>query len=263
MDRSMPEKTPRWVWLIMFTLSGTFAAIALSALIQYLVSPPGGIGSGWSHVLAVVAPPALTALPLLAYIGHNWEKTRNLRNEHKFISTHDPVTGVFNGRTFTSMVESRRSTAVSEGGRTFGALLIVEVENAREINIDYGFDLGDRTMRDIASVIRASVRRSDVVGRLNETEFGVFLPGATVEQARNVGERIREAVARAPFIAEEDADALSVDIGGVIFEEQIEFRGLMRIAWEQLEMAHQTERDRFRLSALNAIESTENGESRE
>ncbi|WP_113154095.1 GGDEF domain-containing protein [Nitratireductor sp. OM-1] len=263
MDKSLLQRKPRWTWLIAFTLLGTLAAVGLSFLVHYLLFFGEEINPYQRGLAAALILPVVIATPLLLYIGQASEQLRRFKRDRNFSAAHDPSTEVFNGEMFTTLVERRRAATVSEAGRTFGALLILEAENVRDIAIDYGFSWGEESMRQIASVIRANVRRSDVVGRLNDSEFGVFLPGATVEQARDVGERIRTAITKSRFLAEGEPVELGVDIGGVIFEDQIEFRGLMRIASEQLEMARQSDSDRFRLSAINAMGTRENGESHE
>ncbi|WP_295812432.1 diguanylate cyclase [uncultured Nitratireductor sp.] len=257
------QSKPRWTWLIAFTLLGTLAAVGLSFLVHYLLFSGDSIDPYRRSLAVALVLPVLITAPLLVYIGQTMEELRRVKRERSFSVAYDPSTEVYNGNMFTTLVERRRAATVSEAGRTFGALLIVEAENTRDISIDYGFNWGEKSMRQIASVIRANVRRSDVVGRLSGSEFGVFLPGATVERAQEVGDRIRAAVAEAPFAAHGEEIELSLDIGGVIFEDQIEFRGLMRIASEQLALARQNGPDGFRLSSLNALESNENGESRE
>ncbi|SFQ31523.1 GGDEF domain-containing protein [Nitratireductor indicus] len=257
MNTSQTPRTPRWIWLAAFTLVGTICAVGLSFLVHYLLFFSENINPYRQSLLAAIILPVAIAAPLLFYIAYTSQTVRNYRNERNFAAAHDPSTEVLNGNAFTTLVERRRNTSVSEAGRTYGALLIVEAQNARSINIDYGFRWGEESMRQIASVIRANVRRSDIVGRLSDDEFGIFLPGATVEQAREVGERIRSAATETPFLAEGNELSLSLDIGGVIFEDQIEFRGLMRVASEQLDKARTKGDDGFRLSALGASEAPE------
>lgn len=251
------SQTPRWIWLAAFTLVGTIGAVGLSFLVHYLLFFSEDINPYRQSLLAALILPVVIAAPLLFYIAYTSQTVRSYRNERNFAAAHDPSTEVLNGNAFTTLVERRRNRPISEAGRTYGALLIVEAQNARSINIDYGFRWGEESMRQIASVIRANVRRSDIVGRLSDSEFGIFLPGATVEQAREVGERIRSAAAETPFLAEGNEIRLSLDIGGVIFEDQIEFRGLMRVASEQLDKARSKNDDGFRLSALDASEMPE------
>lgn len=262
MDKTLLHRTGNRIWLAAFVVLGVLAAVGLSFLVHYLLFFGEDINPYQRSLAAALILPVVIALPLLLYIGYNAQTLRRFKRERNFAAAHDPSTEVLNGSTFTTLVERRRSSSISEAGRTFGALLILEAQNARTINLNYGFRWGEESMRRIASVIRANVRRSDVVGRLSDSEFGIFLPGASVEQARDVGERIRAAAASAPFLAEGEPVHLALDIGGVIFEDQIEFQGLMRVASEQLDMAKAKGADGFRLSAIQASDADEAGEGR-
>jgi diguanylate cyclase (GGDEF)-like protein len=88
------------------------------------------------------------------------------------------------------------------------------------------------------------VREDDIVGRLGGEEFGVFLSGANLEQARVVGERICAAVAAAHFAPNGTPYRLSVSVGGACFESRISFSELFRIADQRLYGVKQSGRDR-------------------
>ncbi|WP_040678552.1 GGDEF domain-containing protein [Nitratireductor pacificus] len=255
MDKTLLHNSRQWIGPAALVVFGVLAAVGISFLVHYLLFFGDDINPYQRALAAALVLPVVIAAPLLAYIGYSAETLRRLKRERNFAAAHDPSTEVLNGNAFTTLVERRRSVSISEAGRTFGALLILEAENARAINLNYGFRWGEESMRQIAALIRANVRRSDVVGRLSDREFGIFLPGATVEQARDVGERIRSAAASAAFLAEGEPVELTLDIGGVIFDDQIEFQGLMRIASEQLDMAKAKGADGFRLSALQPGEA--------
>ncbi|NRG16417.1 GGDEF domain-containing protein [Rhizobiales bacterium] len=220
-----------------FVIIGLAVAVGLSLIVHYLMFLGEEINPYQRALAAAVTVPAAVAVPMLVYIGVLRERLRRFRHERNFAAAHDPSTEVLNGNAFATLVERRRSVSVSEAGRTFGAFVIIEAECARTINRDHGYEWGEESMRRVASVIRTSVRRSDIIGRLSDHSFGIFLPGAGEEQARDVGERIREAVANAPFLAEGQAIHLKLDIGGVIFEDQIELKNMMRIVSEQVELA--------------------------
>lgn len=220
-----------------FVAIGLAVAVGLSLVVHYLMFFGDEINPYRRGLAAAVAIPVAVAVPLLIYISGLRQRLRQYKHERNFVAAHDLSTEVFNGNAFSTLVERRRSFSVSEAGRTFGALVIVEAECARMINRDHGYEWGEESMRRVASVIRTSVRRSDIIGRLSDHSFGIFLPGADEEQARDVGERIRQAVVDSPFLADGQAIHLKLDIGGVIFEDQIELKSMMRIASEQVELA--------------------------
>ena len=89
-------------------------------------------------------------------------------------------------------------------------------------------------MRLIASAIRSSVRKEDLIGRIGTAMFGVFLAGATEEDAREIGKRIREAVGQIYFAPKGDKDVLVIRVGGVVFEHEPAFEDMFRSAEERL-----------------------------
>src|SRR5690606_27358019 len=108
----------------------------------------------------------------------------------------DWLTTCLNRRAFTHLVSDHlEETEV-------GAFLVIDADHFKFINDHFGHDRGDEALQLMADTIMASVREGDIVGRIGGEEFGVFLPDAGPETARQFGERIRRAVADAPFAPE-------------------------------------------------------------
>ena len=98
----------------------------------------------------------------------------------------------------------------------------------------FGLGWGDEALRLIASAIRASLRKDDLIGRLGNSMFGVFLPGATKQDATEVGERIRQAVGQIYFAPKGEKDVLTIRAGGVVFEHELAFEDMFLSAEELL-----------------------------
>jgi len=97
----------------------------------------------------------------------------------------DPLTGLLNRRGFDARV--------CEGAP--GAMLMLDIDGFKAVNDRYGHGVGDTVLRDAAVILTATLRRRDVLARLGGEEFGVFLPGLTIGDAREAAERLRSAVA--------------------------------------------------------------------
>ncbi|AMY68210.1 GGDEF domain-containing protein [Frigidibacter mobilis] len=97
----------------------------------------------------------------------------------------DSLTGLLNRRGF----EAR----VNEGA--VGAMLMLDIDGFKAVNDQYGHAVGDTVLRDAAVILASTLRRRDVLARLGGEEFGVFLPGLTIGDAREAAERLRSAVA--------------------------------------------------------------------
>ncbi|HEY0720272.1 MAG TPA: sensor domain-containing diguanylate cyclase [Gammaproteobacteria bacterium] len=115
----------------------------------------------------------------------------------KQIGLTDPLTGVSNRRYFEQRLIEACATA-QRHHRPLAALF-VDVDHFKRINDTWGHPVGDSVLRDIAHLIAAQLRHSDVLCRYGGEEFVILLPDTTREAARDIAERIRLAVADHPF----------------------------------------------------------------
>jgi diguanylate cyclase (GGDEF)-like protein len=116
-----------------------------------------------------------------------------LRNEHERVaraSETDSLTGVANRRGFDGAVESM----AVPGDAHRVSVLLVDLDNFKQVNDTQGHIVGDRVLRAIAAVLVGAVRDGDLVARLGGDEFGVLLPGAGVGAANSVAQRMVEAI---------------------------------------------------------------------
>jgi len=107
----------------------------------------------------------------------------------KDLAFRDPVTDLGNRRAF----DDRMHAGVPAG--TGGVLLMIDVDHFKAVNDTHGHDAGDRLLRLIGTAIVRATRGHDFAARVGGDEFAVLLPKADTEQARQVGLRIREAIA--------------------------------------------------------------------
>lgn len=122
---------------------------------------------------------------------------------YRELSLRDPVTGLANRRAF----DDRLHTHVVKRPDS-GALLMIDVDNFKEFNDERGHDAGDQVLKTVGWAIEESIRPKDFSARIGGDEFAVLLPSGTLEDARNVGDRIRSVVAR------RGDGAVTVSIGG-------------------------------------------------
>jgi diguanylate cyclase (GGDEF)-like protein/PAS domain S-box-containing protein len=104
---------------------------------------------------------------------------------------HDPLTGLANRALFTDRVEHAltRRTDVERV-----AVLFMDIDDFKTINDSLGHSAGDLVLVAVAERLRACLRAEDTVARLGGDEFAVLVEDATLDQARQLGERLLEAV---------------------------------------------------------------------
>jgi GGDEF domain-containing protein len=127
----------------------------------------------------------------------------------------------------------RRKT-LSPGAEKRGAFIIIHTSGLQTIQRDHGLDWADETLRTIGEIIRRSVRETDMVGRIDPADFGVFLPGATDEDARNVGDRVSKQIASAWVVTGDDRQNLDLRVAGIVFQRELLFDEMFRATQDLL-----------------------------
>jgi len=105
----------------------------------------------------------------------------------------DPVTGVYSHRHLQDRIRQETSRAVRSGSPL--SVLMVDLDDFKRVNDEYGHQAGDRVLRAIAGALKAAVRDSDVVARYGGDEFVVLMPDTAAAEAARVAQRASTAVA--------------------------------------------------------------------
>lgn len=101
----------------------------------------------------------------------------------------DPLTGVFNRRHFVEVFDQELAKAVRYK-RDF-SLVLLDIDHFKLVNDRLGHLAGDQILREVASLIRESVRKVDLVARYGGEEFAVLLPETGPEGAHALAEKLR------------------------------------------------------------------------
>lgn len=109
----------------------------------------------------------------------------------------DALTGLHNRRYMTGQLDALVNRAVHGGSSV--ALLVLDIDHFKLVNDGFGHDAGDEVLIEFAVRLATNVRAVDLPCRLGGEEFVVVMPGADLEDAGRVAERIRRDVASQPF----------------------------------------------------------------
>ncbi|MBN9304227.1 MAG: hypothetical protein BGO82_17785 [Devosia sp. 67-54] len=123
----------------------------------------------------------------------------------------DPLTGLMNRRAFADF--ATRMNRRRAGIRSTMALLVLDLDHFKSVNDRFGHEVGDRMLRSFADVAEANVRPSDQLFRMGGEEFCFVLPETSLQEAINVAERIRNAVAACTVETAHGAAVATVSIG--------------------------------------------------
>jgi len=115
-----------------------------------------------------------------------------LRDSLKDLSIRDALTGLFNRRHLqeTLTLEIPRALRTS----TPLSLIILDLDNFKKFNDNFGHDAGDAVLRALGSTITRNLRQGDVAFRYGGEEFMIVLPQTGQAPATAVAERVRTAV---------------------------------------------------------------------
>lgn len=130
------------------------------------------------------------------------ERLASMHRDLVKLASLDSLTGIFNRRAFFERAEEARTQLPAIG--TFSAIML-DIDHFKRINDVHGHGMGDRAIREVASVISGA---SPIVGRLGGEEFAVLLPGRNLNAAREAAERLRGEMEALRF----DADGKTVTL---------------------------------------------------
>ena len=104
------------------------------------------------------------------------------------ISRTDYLTGILNRRAITKRLEEACSR-IADDDDSF-CIILVDLDHFKEINDNYGHDVGDQTLRHAVSRLRHGIREADLLGRWGGEEFLIMSPETSLEEATRLAERL-------------------------------------------------------------------------
>jgi diguanylate cyclase (GGDEF)-like protein len=133
---------------------------------------------------------------LMARISVGERLTRE-RRQMELQAAHDPLTGLYNRRTFEERF-THEFARTQRYGRPL-SILMIDIDDFKKINDQYGHDQGDVVIKSVARVLGERMRKSDISARFGGEEFIVLLPEVPLEGALQAGEKIRQEISGLKF----------------------------------------------------------------
>lgn len=172
-----------------------------------------GLVLGWV-VLASSTPFAEEVPRLLPLLMQGLGLALNnavMHDDLQRVAALDPLTNVYNRR----FGMKRLGEELSRAGRnrTPLALLMLDLDHFKRINDSFGHLSGDKVLVRTANVAREMLREGDILLRYGGEEFVVVLPGASIQDAKEVAERIRFAIGHSQIESGEHTLSVTSSIG--------------------------------------------------
>lgn len=129
-------------------------------------------------------------------------------DRYKNLAAIDPLTGLFNRyklmKLFATEVVSMKQLEQPL------SMLMIDIDFFKAINDQYGHNIGDECLKEVAAILKSVVRNIDVVSRWGGEEFVLLLPTAGIENATKLAEKIRTKIETTPY---QCVDKITVSIG--------------------------------------------------
>ena len=162
----------------------------------------------------------------------------------------DGLTGLFNRRFLDEALRDGLQKARAGGGPL--SLIMMDLDNFRQINQHYGAETGDRAIRALVPVLRSVLRADDVPARCGGDEFAILLPGTPPQEALRLAQAICAGVRGLDFFQSlaGPLERITASQGIAGFPEHAaELKALWEAADRALYLAKQQGRDRAVLPA--------------
>lgn len=176
---------------------------------------------------------------------------KDLQKAYKLIediSRKDPLTELYNRRAFFDLCEPKFSLAKRQAIPM--TLFFIDLDNFKSVNDNWGHDIGDRLLQELANVLNKTFRLEDIVSRFGGEEFVILLAGGALEGTLPVAEHVLEQCRLLKIESVEGTNTLSIGIAQWNGKEDI--NQLITRADEACYMAKNSGRDKYIVSATPA-----------
>jgi len=126
-------------------------------------------------------------------------------------ATTDGLSTLVNHKTFYEILEKELWRSRRYGGQI--SLIMVDVDNLKDINDAYGHRAGDKVIREISRRIKECIRQIDTAARYGGDEFAIILPNTSLNDATVAAQRMVNAVASSPTTWNKEQISLSISVG--------------------------------------------------
>ena len=200
-------------------------------------SPTLDVRGAKGEVIRLICTPLAGDGRMLTYV----DVTEQVRAEQQLQSLvfSDHLTGVLNRRGLMEAGQREYARAARQSS-PFG-VIILDADHFKRINDEFGHDIGDRVLVEIAKTCGATARISDVVGRIGGEEFAILLPDTPLDGGVTLAERLRQAIA----LPREGVPPFTVSVGvAASATGDLRFEEVLKRADQALYRAKRAGRDR-------------------
>lgn len=137
---------------------------------------------------------------------------KHLEAELKARANVEMLTKLYNFQFITDCVMNSIESYNDEGVKF--CILLVDIDNFKEINLKYGFEMGDTVLQDVARILSSIARKIDVVGRYGSDKFILILNNLEIDIAKILVEKLKQDIKRHSM----KLQGTEISVSGVLME---------------------------------------------
>ncbi len=176
------------------------------------------------------------------YIGSCMDVTEKVEGRKLIDLAHyDTLTGVFNRNYLEILIDFESQKSQKE--RYPLSVILIDVDNFKYFNDQYGHDFGDKVLSSVAKLMSNKLRESDYIGRFGGDEFLILLPRTRKEEASGIARRILDAL---PMLNIDNSyEVISVSMGITEHQPGEDLRGTIKKADDAMFQAKRSGGNQF------------------
>ena len=147
------------------------------------------------HVQTIVYQGRFVALAIFFDITDKVLLERELKKEKlhfQELSETDPLTGIFNRRKLDNILDGYVKLAIRYNMPL--SLIMLDIDHFKEINDNYGHQIGDNILIELANLIKTNLRETDFFARFGGEEFMILMPETNLVYAKAKAESLRKLI---------------------------------------------------------------------
>ncbi len=174
--------------------------VAYYNLIALTITDPQILLSNRVNGITAIGIGFLLSIILWHYNYTDIHQKRRIKAQQKQLEQmayYDQLTDLPNRRLLEKIIEREYSSMQRYGHET--AIMILDIDNFKNINDTYGHPVGDVVLQQLADLLKNNARESDTVARFGGEEFIILMPRTTVEEGCVFAERLRKLIMEKSF----------------------------------------------------------------
>ena len=224
---SLVQKNENWVNVIQ-TLSYRKRVVAIKGI------------NGTTHAFSVTINKFEDAIYIVSFTDISDTMLENIQLEEKTLR--DKLTNAYNREFFENNYKRLIDTYRNE--EKFFALTMIDIDNFKKINDNYGHNIGDQILINLVSKIEETLRSDDVLIRWGGEEFIILLKVSSNEALELVLEKLRNTIENSKF---KNLPKITCSFGGTLYEKDEEIIKTIKRADSALYVAKENGRNRIEI----------------